>query len=66
LQFDFIVNDNMQKFLDEATAFLNTLPKKVVAAPKMRAGAVMDEVARQILKERGLTSPVGVIKGSQK
>jgi len=66
LQFDFIVNDKIQKFLDEATAFLNTLPKKVAAAPKLRAGAVMDEVARQILKERGLTSPVGVIKGSQK
>jgi len=66
LQFDFIVNDKVRKFLDEATAFLNSLPKKVVAASKMRDDAVMDEVARQILKERGLTSPVGVIKGSPK
>ncbi len=66
LQFDFIVNDKVRKFLDEATAFLSKLPKKVVAAPKIRAEGVMDEVGRQILKERGLTSPVGVIKGSQK
>jgi NitT/TauT family transport system substrate-binding protein len=66
LQFDFIVNDKVRKFLDEVTAFLSKLPKKVVAAPKMRPEGVMDEVGRQILKERGLTSPVGVIKGGQK
>lgn len=65
LQFDFIVSDKVQKLLDDAAAFLNTLPKKVAAEPKMRVGSVMDEVARQILKERGLTSPVGVIMGGQ-
>jgi NitT/TauT family transport system substrate-binding protein len=65
LQFDFTVTDRVQKLLDDATVFLNSMPRKIAAEPKLRAGGVMDEVARQILKERGLASPVGVIKASK-
>ena len=62
LTFDFIVNDRVRTLLDSATAFLNTLPAKPAAAPKIREGGVDDTLAREVLKERGLTSPVGVIK----
>jgi NitT/TauT family transport system substrate-binding protein len=65
LQFDFTVTDRVQKLLDDATVFLNSRPRKIAAEPKLRAGGVMDEVARQILKERGLASPVGVIKAGK-
>ncbi len=62
LQFDFIVNDRVQKMLDEATLFLNSLPKKPAAEPKIREGGISDDLARQVLKERGLESPVGVVR----
>ena len=62
VQLDFIVTDRVQKLLDDATAFLYSLPKKPAAAEKIRDGGVVDDVARQILQERGLESPLAVIK----
>ena len=62
VQLDFIVTDRVQTLLDNATAFLYSLPKKPAAAPKIRDGGIADGVARQILEERGLTSPLAVIK----
>jgi NitT/TauT family transport system substrate-binding protein len=62
LQFDFVVTDRVQKLLDDATGFLNTMPAKPAAEPKIREGGVDDSIAKQVLAERGLTSPVGVIK----
>lgn len=62
MQFDFIVNDRVQKLLDEATLFLNSLPKKPAAEPKIREGGISDDLARQVLKERGLESPIGVVR----
>ena len=62
VQLDFIVTERVQTLLDNATAFLYSLPKKPAAAPKIRDGGIADGVARQILKERGLTSPLAVIK----
>ena len=62
VQLDFIVTDRVQGLLDDATAFLYSLPKKPAAAAKIREGGVMDGVARDLLEKRGLSSPLGVIK----
>lgn len=62
LQFDFVVSDRVKTLLGEATTFLNTLPAKPAAEPKIRDGGVDDTIARQVLAERGLTGPIGVIK----
>lgn len=61
VQLDFIVNDRVQGLLDAATEFLYSLPKKPAAAAAIRDGGVDDSVARQILEERGLKSPLAVI-----
>ena len=61
VQLDFVVTDRVQGLLDNATAFLYSLPKKPAAAAKIRDGGVDDSVARALLKERGLSSPLGVI-----
>lgn len=62
LEFDFVVTERVQKLLDGATQFLNTLPAKPAAEPKIREGGVDDSIAKQVLAERGLKSPIGVIK----
>lgn len=62
VQLDFVVTERVQGLLDNATAFLYSLPKKPAAEPKIREGGVMDGVAQEILKARGLTSPIGVVK----
>ena len=61
VQLDFVVTDRVQGLLANATEFLFSLPKKPAADSKIRDGGVTDEVARQILEERGLTSPLGII-----
>ncbi len=66
VQLDFIVTDRVQSLLDDATAFLYSLPKKPAAAPKIRDGGVDDSVARAILKDRGLESPLGIVKAQKK
>jgi sulfonate transport system substrate-binding protein len=62
MQLDFTVNERVQKLIAEATEFLNGLPNKPAASPKVRDGAVDDKVAREVLEKRGLKSPVSVIK----
>ncbi|MCB1520780.1 MAG: nitrate ABC transporter substrate-binding protein [Hyphomicrobiaceae bacterium] len=62
LQLDFIVTDRVQSLLNDATAFLYSLPKKPAAAAKIREGGVDDSIARKVLEKRGLKSPLGVIK----
>jgi NitT/TauT family transport system substrate-binding protein len=62
LEFDFVVTDRVQKLLDGATKFLNTMPAKPAADSKIREGGVDDSIAKQVLAERGLSSPIGVIK----
>ena len=42
--------------------FLNSLPNKPAAAPKVREGAIDDKIAREVLAKRGLKSPVSIIK----
>ncbi|MBA2517039.1 MAG: hypothetical protein H0V22_06940 [Solirubrobacterales bacterium] len=61
LQFDYVVTDRVQRLLDDATAFLNELPNKPAATPRIRDGGVDDHIAREVLASRGLTSPVGVV-----
>lgn len=61
IEYDYIVNDRVQKLLNEATEFLNSLPNKPAAEPKIRPEAINDKVAREVLAARGLKSPVGVI-----
>jgi NitT/TauT family transport system substrate-binding protein len=62
VQLDFIITERVQSLLDDATAFLYSLPKKPAAAANIREGGVSDAVARQIMEERGLTSPLAVVK----
>lgn len=62
VQLDFVVNERVQSLLKDATEFLHSLPNKPAAEPKIREGGVNDAVARDILKARGLSSPIGVIK----
>ena len=62
IQLDFVVSERVQTLLDNATAFLYSLPKKPAAAAVIRENGVMDGVAREILEERGLSSPLAVIK----
>ena len=61
LELDYTVNDRAKKLIDDATAFLNSLPNKPAAEPKIRDGGADDSVARQILVERKLSSPLGTI-----
>ncbi|NNE22070.1 MAG: ABC transporter substrate-binding protein [Rhizobiales bacterium] len=62
VQLDFVVTPRVQGLLDDATAFLYSLPKKPAAEAKIRDGGVVDGVAQEVLKARGLTSPVGIVK----
>lgn len=60
-RFDYVFTDRAKTLAGEATEFLHGLKK--VPNAKLRPEAIMDDVARQILKERGLTAPLGEIKG---
>ena len=64
VQLDFIVTERVQGLLDNATAFLYSLPKKPVAAATIRDGGVVDEVARAILKDRGQRQSSSPLLGS--
>lgn len=66
LQFDYTVNDRVRTLIDDATAFLHSLPSKPASSPKIRDGGVDDSVAREVLSARGLSSPVGVIEAQNK
>lgn len=61
VQLDFVVTERVQGLLSNATEFLYNLPKKPAAAASIREGGVTDDVARSILDERGLSSPLGTI-----
>ena len=61
LTLDYVFNDKVQQLLAASTKFLHE--QKKVPAAKLRDGAVHDAVAREVLKARGLTSPIGEIRG---
>lgn len=62
LQLDFIVSPRVEGLIGDATEFLHSLPRRPAATPAVREDAVDDSVARKLLDERGLSSPLGVIK----
>ncbi len=63
LQFDFIFTERIQELLREATRFLHELPRRPAAQPQLRPESIQGQIAQQILTDRNLTSPVGVIRG---
>jgi NitT/TauT family transport system substrate-binding protein len=58
--YDFIFNDTAQGLVKAATIFLNG--RKVVPNPVLRSESIWDAVARDVLKARGLSSPIGAVK----
>jgi NitT/TauT family transport system substrate-binding protein len=62
VQLDYIINERVQRLLAEATEFLNGLPNKPAAAPRVRESGVDDKIAREVLEKRNLKSPVSIIK----
>ena len=61
LQLDFVISDDAQSLLRDATAFLYSLKKKPAAAPQIRPEGVMGQFAERVLEKRGLSTPVGRI-----
>jgi len=62
LTLDFIFNDKVKTMLAASTAFLAG-KKKFGKRKKLRPESVWDDMARKVLKERGLSSPLGKIDG---
>lgn len=60
LTLDFIFNDKVNGLVSAATKFL--YGRKVVPAAVLRKESVWDSVAREVLKARGLKSPIGAVK----
>jgi NitT/TauT family transport system substrate-binding protein len=58
--YDFIFNDTAMGLVKAATIFLNG--RKVVPNPVLRSDSIWDAVARDVLKARGLSSPIGSVK----
>jgi NitT/TauT family transport system substrate-binding protein len=62
LTLPFAFTDKSYELVRRATAFLYEV--KSIAIPQLAADAVQPDLAAQVLKERGLSSPVGEIKSS--
>ena len=62
LTLDFIFNDKVKTMLKASTAFL-AKKKKFGKRKALRPESVWDDMARKVLKARGLTSPIGKIDG---
>ena len=62
LTLDFVFNDKVKNMLKASTAFL-AKKKKFGKRKALRPESVWDGMARKILKERGLKSPLGKIDG---
>ena len=62
LTLDFIFTDKVRNMLNASTEFLAG-KKKFGKRTTLRPQSVYDEVARQVLKDRGLKSPIGKIDG---
>jgi NitT/TauT family transport system substrate-binding protein len=62
LTLDFVFNDKVRTMLNASTKFLAG-KKKFGKRQTLRPQSVWDEMARKVLKDRGLSSPVGKIDG---
>ena len=58
--FDFVFNEKAMTLVKAATIFLHG--RKVVPNAVLRSESVWDQVARDVLKARGLSSPIGSVK----
>jgi NitT/TauT family transport system substrate-binding protein len=58
--FHYTITPEAQELLTRATAFLFEI--KSINAPKLRPEAVMPQFADEVLKERGLKAPLGIVK----
>ena len=56
----FTFTPDVRAGIDKATAFLHSI--KAINVDKLRPEAVMPEFAEQVLKERGLKSPIGAVR----
>lgn len=56
----FTITPEVQALITDATAFLFSI--KSINVDKLRPEAVMPEFTQAVLKERGLTSPIGAVK----
>ena len=61
LELPFVVTPEVEKLIGDATAFLYSLPQRPAATETIREGGVMDQFAREVLEERGQSSPIGQI-----
>ena len=55
----FAITPKAQELIDKATKFLHSI--KTIKVDTLRDNAIMTEFTEEILKERGLTAPVGKI-----
>ncbi|CFX53706.1 putative ABC Methanesulfonate (MSA) transporter, periplasmic protein [Candidatus Filomicrobium marinum] len=62
IRLDFVATDRVKKLLDDATAYLYSLPQKPAAEEKIRPDAMQFQFAEELMKERGLSAPLGEIK----
>jgi NitT/TauT family transport system substrate-binding protein len=62
LTLDFVFNDKVKTMLKASTAFLAG-KKKFGKRKNLRPESVWDDMARKVMKDRGLSSPLGKIDG---
>lgn len=55
----YTITPQVQKLIDESTTFLHSI--KSINVEKLRPEAVMPELTQAVLKERGLTAPIGKV-----
>ena len=60
MQMPFTLTPDVVKQINESAAFLFAI--KSINVEKLRGEALMGDMAQQVLKERGLTSPIGQVK----
>jgi NitT/TauT family transport system substrate-binding protein len=57
----FTITPEVANLIDASTVFLHSI--KSINVNKLRPEAVMPELTQEILKERGLTAPIGAVNG---
>jgi NitT/TauT family transport system substrate-binding protein len=62
IELDFVQTDRVKKLLSDATAYLYSLPQKPAAAETIRPEALQFQFAEEVMKERGLTAPLGKVE----
>jgi NitT/TauT family transport system substrate-binding protein len=55
----YVFDDTAKQLVSAATRFLHG--RKVVPSEQLRPEAIMDQVAKEVLKARGLSAPIGFV-----